>query len=242
MRRKSKWLQLIGCVALTIASGRAQNLRLSSQSLLERGVPAFPRIASPSASEAKINASLATFDRLTKMRVCTGADDEGHDLFWKRTIEITLRGPALLSLLVSEAADCGGVHPFNETYPLVYDLRTGTFVDWSVLLAGTDAKFGTAKATIGIPFTTVKSVRIQALYVARYKSHGGCRIDDLVDSENLTTFSLYPQGNALQVIPVSVLRTDAACADPVELGPDALSSLGIAARWRDFLLASKAKH
>jgi hypothetical protein len=175
------------------------------------------------------------------MHMCTGVDDKGHDLFSERTIEVTQRGPALLSLLVSEAADCGGVHPFNESYPLVYDLRTGTFVDWSLLFAGTDAKFGTTNATIGIPFTTVKSAHLQALYVAGYKNRSDYSINDLVDSEKLTTFSLYPQGNALEVIPVSVIQLDAACADPVELGPDALSSLGIAARWQDFLLASKTK-
>jgi hypothetical protein len=79
----------------------------------------------PNAAEAKINAARKQQDRWSRNQseACSDAP-----LFWERAIEVAKRGAALLSVFVSGSAHCGGVHPYNEFFPFVYDLRTGRAV------------------------------------------------------------------------------------------------------------------
>src|SRR5258706_121379 len=90
-------------------------------------------------------------------------DNSGFRI-WKRVVEVTKSGPALLSVLVSDSADCGGVHPFDETFPLVYDLRTGDAVRWDKVFPEGRAEEVNTSSNDGMPWITIRSKRLQALY------------------------------------------------------------------------------
>jgi hypothetical protein len=189
-------------------------LKLVSGPQIRKGVAALPRIAAPNAAEAKINAALDRQDLWVRKaaEACSGPD-----VFWKRDVEVTKSGPALLSMLVSDSADCGGVHPFDEAFPLVYDLRTGDAVRWDKIFPKGKAEEVDTSSNDGMPWIIVRSKRLQALYVAMYKSQGDCSIEVVAE---VTEFHLYPdeKTHALKILPAGLPQVAHACASPLALG------------------------
>ena len=45
-----------------------------------------------------------------------------------------MAGPRFLSLVISDSAFCGGIHPNFQTVAFTFDLATGKTVDWVKLL------------------------------------------------------------------------------------------------------------
>ena len=168
----------LGAVLLLPAhwSDAQKTLKLMSGPQIRVGVAALPRIAAPNAAEAKINAALDRQD-LWVRKAAEGCS--GPDMYWKRVVEVTKSGPALLSVLVSDSGDCGGVHPFDETFPLVYDLRTGDVVRWDEVFPKGRVEDVNGSSNDGMPWTTMRSKRLQALYVDMYKSSRDCSIEAL---------------------------------------------------------------
>lgn len=212
-------------------------LKLVSGPQIRNGVSALPRIVAPNAAEAKINAALDRQDLWVRKAAdgCSGAD-----MFWKRVVEVTKSGPALLSILVTDSGDCGGVHPFDETFPLVYDLRTGDAVRWDdAFPKGTTQEVNTSSVD-GMPWTTVRSKRLQALYVAMYKGHGGCGIEVVAEA---TEFHLYPdeRANALKIFPAGLPQVAHPCASSFALGAKELQALGVSQQWQDAILHDDGK-
>jgi hypothetical protein len=204
---------------------------------IRKGVAALPRIVAPNTAEAKINAALDRQDLW--VRKAAEACSE-PDMFWKRVVEVTKSGPALLSVVVSDSADCGGVHPFNELFPLVYDLRTGDTVRWGKVFPEGMVEVANTSANDGMPWITIRSKRLHALYVANYKSRVDCSIEI---AGEVTEFHLYPdeKANALQIFPAVLLQAALPCADSFALGAKELQTLGVSQQWRDAILSQDGK-
>jgi hypothetical protein len=212
-------------------------LKLVSGPQIRQGVAALPRIAAPNAAEAKINAALNRQDIWVRKaaEACSGPD-----MFWKRDVEVTKSGPALLSVLVSDSGDCGGVHPFDETFPLVYDLRTGNAVRWDKVFPKGRAEDVYTSSNDGMPWITIRSKRLQALYVANYKSHGDCSIEVVAE---VTEFHLYPdeKASALMIFPARLQQVVHPCANSFALGGQELQTLGVSEQWREAILSQDGK-
>jgi hypothetical protein len=216
----------------------AQNpIKLVSRPQIREGVAALPRIADPDTAGAKINAALDRQDLWVRKTAegCTGGD-----MFWKRTVAVTKSGPALLSLLVSDSADCGGVHPFDETFPLVYDLRTGDTVRWDKVFPKGKAEEVSTSSSDGMPWITVRSKHLQALYVASYKGTRDCGTE-IVAGE--TEFHLYPdeKANGLKIFPAALPQVVHACITAFTLGAKELQTLGVSQQWQDAILRQDGK-
>ena len=204
---------------------------------IRKGVAALPRISAPNIAEAKINAALDRQDLWVRK---AAEECSGPDMFWKRVVEVTKSGPALLSVLVSDSADCGGVHPFDETFALVYDLRTGDAVRWDRVFPKGRAEEVNSSSNDGMPWITIRSKRLQALYVAMYKSHGDCSIEVVAE---VTAFQLYPdeKANALKIFPAELPQVAHPCASSLALGAKELQTVGVSQQWQDAILSRGGK-
>jgi hypothetical protein len=204
---------------------------------IRKGVASLPRIWAPNIAEAKINAALGRQDLWVRKaaEACSGPD-----MSWKRVVEITKSGPALLSVLVSDSADCGGVHPFDEAFPLVYDLRTGDAVRWDKIFPKGRAEEVDTSSNDGMPWITIRSKRLQALYVAMYKSQGDCSIEVVAE---VTGFHLYPdeKTHALRIFPAELPQVAHPCAGSLALGAKELQTLGVSQQWQDAILSPDGK-
>ncbi len=212
-------------------------LKLMSGPQIRKAVAALPRIAAPNAAEEKINAALDRQD-IWARKAAEGCS--GPEMYWKRVVEVTKSGPTLLSVLVSDSADCGGVHPFSETFPLVYDLRTGDAVRWDKVFPKGRAEEVNTSSDDGMPWTTIRSKRLQSLYVTMYRSRGDCSIEVLAE---VTEFHLYPdeKANALKVFPASLPQVAHPCASSFALGAKELQALGVSQQWQDAILSQDGK-
>ncbi len=131
---------------------------------------AMPLIASPSdEAERRINAALKRLDaNLTKaIRACKGQD--GAPGGWERKVEPTMRGPRYLSYVIRDMSFCGGPYPPAGTMSIVYDLQTGTPVDWTRLLPPSmTGKVALAAGMDGTRMVTLTSPRLYSLYLSGY--------------------------------------------------------------------------
>ncbi len=130
-----------------IATGRGSKINLERVQQLREDVDLWPLITHPkSDAELRVNATLTRLNNeLSKsLRDC----DEGVVEFEKgagepvetkddltRSVEVTMRGPRLLSLVATDEFFCGGAHPDDDLTVLVFDLKSGIQVDWSTLVA-----------------------------------------------------------------------------------------------------------
>ena len=63
-----------------------------------------------------------------------GPDPASED--WSRSVQVTMRGPRFLSLVAIDSyVNCGGAHPESNTMAMVFDITTGTPVNWPAMLA-----------------------------------------------------------------------------------------------------------
>ena len=130
----------------------------------------MPLIANPSDNaERRINVALKRLDaNLRKaIRDCKGNDDGPGG--WVRKVEPTMKGPGYLSFVIKDTSFCGGPYPSIGTMAIVYDLRTGTPVDWARLLP--PSLTGQVKLAVGIDGTrlvTLASPRLHSLYLSGY--------------------------------------------------------------------------
>lgn len=199
---------------------------------LAKGVAALPRISNPAPAGIRINAALGREDLRARKQVAACSDPP---MYWKREVEVTMQGPALLSFLVKDSADCGGVHPFHEIFPLVYDLRTGEAVDWEKVFGSRNAKQLTIGLDDGTYVAGVTSRSLQAIYIARYKNQPVCSVDVISESSQ---FVLFPnaKARALEIFPLPLPAVARDCAKPIGLDETTLQSLGVSKAWRNALL------
>jgi hypothetical protein len=208
-----------------------KSLILTNRSPVSKGVAALPRIANPSAIQARINGDLARQDRRVKQQAAACREPQMH---WERKVEVNMQGPAVLSFLIHDSADCGGVHPFDETFPLVYDLRTGKGVRWDTVFQDAGGQKVDVSLSDGTPMTALKSERLRAAYLSAYGDNGCKETVTFYDNG----FLFYPDAktHALEMIPASLPQVAHVCIIPVPLGDAELISLGVSEAWRKALL------
>jgi hypothetical protein len=152
------------------ASAAISTVQLQSPPPVAKEAVAMPLIANPSDdAERRINAALKRLDaNLRKaIRNCKGHENGPGD--WVRKVEPTMRGPGYLSFVIRDTSFCGGAYPSIGTMAIVYDLRTGTPVDWARLLP--PSLTGQVKLAVGIDGTrmvTLASPRLHSLYLSGY--------------------------------------------------------------------------
>lgn len=177
----------IAAVALatlfTAGAGEAadRRVRLSVPPDLTKDLPAFPLIADPAdEAERRINAALRRLDAsgVKAAKECK-ADTKGQGSF-ERGIDATMRGPRFLSFSINDSAFCGGAHPSYGTMAIVYDLTTGSPVDWTSLLpAVLTGTLALQEGSDGTKMVTLASKRLHALYLERYRPKtGNPKMDD----------------------------------------------------------------
>lgn len=191
-----------------------------------------PRVTGGTAKQvrARINAALAAADARLRagmkecMMVSSGLPD-GPPSTWQRTVSVTQAGPRWLSVLVSDDFYCGGAHPNNDVFPLVFDLRTGRPPDWTRLLppalAG-EAALDTAGD--GSPVGLVRSPAL--LQLARGAARPDCK--DVLDADS-GRFVIWPEQGGLTAVIFGLAHVVQACADGISLPPARLRALGGAA-------------
>lgn len=86
-------------------------------------IAAFPRLVRGASAKAAARINRA----LTAAEQGVGCEGKGD---WHRTILVTMRGPRYLSLLAQDDWYCGGAYPDTDAVAMVFDLDTGTPIDW----------------------------------------------------------------------------------------------------------------
>jgi hypothetical protein len=161
--------------------GRAADRRVHFQvpPPLRQGLASMPLIADPAdAAENRINTALRRLDAAVRKAAgnCKGNDGNAGD--WERSVDVPMRGPGYLSFVITDSAFCGGAHPDVATMSIVYDLRTGSPVDWTQLLPPSlTGKLALQEGADGTKMVTLASKRLLALYLAGYRT-GNATGDD----------------------------------------------------------------
>lgn len=89
-----------------------------------------------------------------------------------------MQGPGYVSFVINDDAFCGGAHPSTATMSIVYDLRTGTPVDWARLLPSLlTGKVALAAGLDETRMVTLASQRLYALFMSGYEFGKGSAAD-----------------------------------------------------------------
>ncbi len=157
---------------------------------------------------------------------------------WNRTIDVTMRGPRFLSMVATDSFFCGGMYPNDGIIlPLVYDLTTGSPVNWlKYLPAGAKSDLGNSAdgAKMGVVVWPVLAA------LARKDAEKDCQ-QAFDDSGEAVQFALWldVRQGAIEAQPVSFPHAMAACADAVEIDIAAARRMGFAAELVDALEAGQ---
>lgn len=242
---------LIGGMLIIAPPARAADapVQLKPSPPIGDAVPAFPRIvaASDDKAAARINNALAKLDALTRqaMKECRANVQNENDFDFERTITVTMRGPRYLSFSVGGSQDCGGAHPDAGDSVFVYDLTTGSPVNWQRLLPksmvqGTSLDTDINGATIAfVTSKTLQALWLKAEAAAANPIDPDCK--DAVTDPKLQ-LSLYPDAKAggLAVQPGDFPHVIAACADTIVIPTATLRPLGVDAALLDAIDAAHA--
>lgn len=156
-------------LASALAGAPAGPLALRQPSTVG-GVAAFPEIAAPATPEQRrINSALARLDVRARAaaRGCL-ASSRGRGE-WSRQVDVTMRGPEFLSFEVTDDTDCGGAHPNQGHFAIVYDLASGAPVDWTRLLPpALTGKLDLLAGADGVRTVTLASPHLSQLYSKAY--------------------------------------------------------------------------
>src|SRR5207253_986639 len=112
-------------LAVRAGPAAAQAVRFRQRAPLARGNAALPRIAAPaSPATAKINAALARLDAhwLAQVKACRSVSGPAYT---KRKVAVTMAGPRVMSMLVTDDYNCSSAYPNLDTIAMAYDLDTG---------------------------------------------------------------------------------------------------------------------
>ena len=214
----------------TCALAADQPVRLKPSPALAAHLAAFPRIAAPPSDSAgqKINLALDRQDQEVK----SAARQCPHN-GWSRDVAVAMRGPHYLSLTAQDSWDCGGAHGDASRLVLVYDLATGSPVNWARLLsAALINSTSLDTAGDGTKIGVIQSRALQDFYVKARSSDPKDPLDpdckDIVQDPELK-FNLWPdaQAGGIQIEPEGLPHAVAACGDNVLIPSAALRKIGV---------------
>ncbi len=214
--------------------------------VLRGAVEAFPRVLpGPGVSDAvsaKINAALtranararkAALDCRTSFREAQGKADPRA---WRRSVSVTMRGPEFLALMATDSYYCGGPYPNDGLQmPLVYDLTTGSPVNWLKLLPPS-VKATPGNAADGSNTGAVNWPAVTAL--AKKQAQPECA--EAYKENPDFALNLDARSGTLALTPSDFPHVIQACADSVDLTGDDLRKLHVAPRLIDALHTAHA--
>ncbi len=139
----------------------------------------MPQIIDPAdAAERSINAALGRLDAMVRTAANGLKDPDSKPCSWERAIDVPMRGPGYISFVIRDDIDCHAAHPNETTMSIVYDLRSGTPVDWTQLLpASLTGTLALQQGADGTKMITLASPRLFELYLAGYGAGKGPTID-----------------------------------------------------------------
>jgi hypothetical protein len=233
---------LVACVC----RGQAQTVDLAPITQLRKGVDAWPMLRhANSPSQQRVNATLEHLNQrlVVALKECDAGYTESLGTIttnrstqapvsqdWTRTIEVTMQGPRYLSMVASDEADCGGVHPNSSRMAMVFDLTTGAPVNWMALIAKSAGASSYSDSVLGgVTAGAVILPALQKIYVA--KADPECRkaFDDP------QPFQLWPNAKTgtLSVTAFDLPFVTAACADTMDLSLNQAAKLGVSKKLLD---------
>jgi hypothetical protein len=241
-------LFLNSLVSASLPAVWAQTTSVSLRKLpnIREDTEAFPRVipnaAVPPEIAAKINASLERFDMQVRKdwRDCQKEAHGNGD--WSRSIQVTMSGPAYVSFLADETYDCANAHPEDIQTALVYDLRTGSPVNWSALLppaAKGEVIRGAGRLSIGVVHWPAMLERAKKQSM---KGDGGEDCGSAYEFPEAITFNVYLSAtdHALALSPNLVPHiVSAMCSTVVLLKPEEAAKLGVAGSLVDALKTAR---
>jgi hypothetical protein len=135
-----------------------------------RGIASMPQIIDPvDNAENRINAAVSRLDGIARTAAQDCKLSDGKPGYWDRTIDVPMRGPGYVSFVITDNTNCGGAYPNVSTMSIVYDLRTGSPVDWTNLLpASLTGTLVLQEGADGTKMVTLASRRLFELYLAGY--------------------------------------------------------------------------
>lgn len=223
-----------------------RKVQLKPSASLGKDLAAFPRlIASPDDKAAiRINQALDRRDQQLRSAVkdCRANVEAPAKADYTRTISVTMQGPRYLSFVASDSSDCGGAHPNSDSLVLVYDLQTGSPVNWAALLPASLVQ-GTSLDTAadGTQIGVLSSRELQKLYLQARKPDPDCK--EVLSDPDLK-LSLWPDAKAggLMVAPAGLPHVVAACGDPAAIPTATLRKLGVKPVLLDAIDTSHSQH
>jgi hypothetical protein len=234
----------IGLLAFSAAAEAADGpVQLKPSATIAKGVAAFPRIVTTPDDKAaqRINQALDKRDVQAKNEIkdCRSNVSKASDADYERTVTVTMRGPRYLSFLANDSADCGGAHPDTSDMALVYDLGTGSPVNWQHLLPKAMVQSVSTDTVIdGTNIGYLTSRTLQDLYLkAASPIDPDCK--DVLNDPDLN-LSLWPDAkeDGIAVEPGDLPHVVIACADTMVIPTATLRPLGVDAALLDAIDAA----
>lgn len=204
---------------------------------LKPDIDLWPLIAHPANAEAeKINAMLAHANQALRTEVndcqtgkyawSTTLDGKQkppntNDYDFSQQVRITMSGPRFLSLVADKGWYCGGAHPDGETLAFVFDLTTGSPVNWLDMLppGGTISSdtFGNGSQANAVVLPALDRINLA-------QADAECK--DAYQSSQ--PFLLWPDAkkNALIIFPFGLAHADIPCANQVDISIEQARTLG----------------
>jgi hypothetical protein len=238
------WFVLILAVVQT-ASAFGPTVRLKPSASLGPKLGAFPRLVAAPGDKAavRINQALDLRDQQlrTAFKECKANVQAPDQAEYTRTVTVTMQGPRYISFVTADYSDCGGAHPNVDSLVLVYDLQTGSPVNWAALLPASMIQGTSLDMTgDGTQIGVISSKALQKLYL---------QARDLSDSDECKAvlsdpeikLSLWPdaKGGGIAVAPAGLPHAVVACADAVTIPTAALRKLGVKAVLLDAIDAAR---
>ncbi len=229
---------VISVAAGAEAAAAEAPVQLKAMAPLAVDLAAFPRLVAAFGDKAaeRINQALDRRDRQVQSAAkdCRSNSDRPADAMWSRVISVAMRGPRYLSLVADDSWYCGGAYPDFSLLVLVYDLNTGSPVNWSRLLPASLIQ-GTSldSAGDGTQIGVVSSRALQALYLKAKISDPKDPLDpeckDVLSNPGLK-FNIWPdgKGDGLALETEGLAHVVAACgSDSVIVATLTLRKLGV---------------
>lgn len=208
-------------------------------------VDAFPLVLpGPAVTQAVANRINAALKR--EQAVADGAAEDCRKSYreqmhqaptddtWQRSVAVTFKGPRYLGFTATDTYFCGGPHPDGGSAPFVYDLATGSPVNW-IRLFPAGAKPYRGNAVDG-------SVMGEVIWpVLGRRAVSGATADcegAYSDPEVSFTISLDARAGELQADAPDVSHALQGCEDSETLTPDQLRKAGFAPELADALEAA----
>jgi hypothetical protein len=193
---------------------------------------ALPRIAAPDGAGVRINDALQKWDTNVEEEIQACRTNDPRKWFWERQVQVSMTGPAYLSILLKDFSYCLGPYPSTEEYALVYDLPTGKLVRWSMLLPAVSVMDEeTQSETVSSVGLTNIYLRERELTLTGADWEKECT-EALSSSE--WSFLLWPDGKdgALHMKPANLPHVIQTCGGAVALGDSSMRELGLSEKMR----------